>query len=91
MNFAYSKDERATVLGGLYSNFEGTRNLIGGDFRWSNGNILLSGEIISATLEFPNETQNKPWGYHLTGGMMLNEKSQLLLRWYSMTFDINTL
>lgn len=90
-NLAYSNDERATLLGGIVPNFNGSRTLVGGDFRWTNSSLLLSSEIIYSSLDFPNGSENNPWGLHLTGGYMLNEKSQLLLRWESMTFDVNTL
>ena len=84
LNAAHSKDKDAVVAG---RNFEGKRFLLGGDVRFTSGQVLLSSEAIYGHLQSTTGRTHDPSGYHLTFGYMTTEKSQLLLRWDNFNPD----
>lgn len=86
-NIAYSKDSAVRILG---STFRGKRTLMGGDIRLTIEKLLLAGEFIFADLESgfsPNSSSFNPFGFHLTGGIMVNDNNQLLFRVDQIDFD----
>lgn len=80
VNAAYSVDRDVTLIG-ITDSFEGKRALIGLDARWNRDRWLVAGEWLVAFLEPVGAGSFKPYGWHVTGGYMLAERSQALLRW----------
>ncbi len=80
VNAAYSKDDGARIMG---SNFTGKRTLVGADLRLVANEWLLAAEYIYANLKTNGigERSLNPNGFYITGGYMLDEKNQLLVRW----------
>ncbi len=74
-----SEDDNAN-LGSLDPSFEGMRFLIGGDARWTRDHLLVSGEVIYASLDPEFGPTTHPFGFHATAGYMLNPKTQVLAR-----------
>ncbi len=87
VNLATSRDEDASFLGGDVGDFDGRRNLVGVDARWARAKWLLSGEAIWSKLDRDAGPTVRPSGFHATIGRMVGEKSQLLLRWDSLSND----
>lgn len=83
VNGAFSKDNRLSLLGGALANFTGKRNLWGADLRLTSGKWLLAAEYLSGEYKPETGSTIKPDGYHLTAGMMVTSKSQILARWDS--------
>lgn len=83
-NAAYSKDRSVQVLG---SGFSGKRTLLGGDFRFTSGKLLLASEVIWTELTPTGGTAANPFGYHATAGYYVADNVQLLARWDSFRPD----
>ena len=82
-NLAYSDDD--------YDGFTGSRYLAGGDLRLSLKRLLLSSEAIFAVREPVNKPSERPLGYHITLGYMLeSSRHQVLLRWDAFAPDDGT-
>ncbi len=80
VNIAFSEDD----IGG----FTGDRLLFGGDFRWTNDRLMVSGEAIYADLDPVVGDSRSPFGYQATFGYMLDPgRHQLLGRWDSLDLD----
>lgn len=63
--------------------FSGVRTIAGGDIRWTTEKILFSCEYVTTEFNFTGGGTRTPEGYQVTGGYMITEKSQLLLRYDS--------
>ena len=87
VNFAQSKDDNVSLGSDLFPNFHGTRELIGIDFRLTYERFLLSGEFIKAKLEPLEQPISEPYGYQVTVGYDVNQKTQFLVRWDSFSPD----
>jgi phosphate-selective porin len=88
-NVAQSHDSKYSLHGDRMSLFTGNRMLFGADIRLSVRNWLVSGEAIIADLDPRSGETMKPFGYQMTAGYMVSDKSQLLARWDS--FDAEDL
>ena len=83
-NAAYSKDTGVSLP---WMIFEGKRLLLGGDVRLTQGDLLVSGEVVYERFVPVVGSIAKPFGYHATVGYMVTPKSQVLLRWDSFRPD----
>lgn len=83
VNGATSKDKNISLLGGALTNFAGKRQLWGADIRLTSDAYLLSAEYLKGKYEpdAPAEINSK--GFHVTAGVMISKKSQILARWDS--------
>jgi hypothetical protein len=86
LNVGTSRDDDAD-LGDFVPGFDGERRLVGGDFRWESGRLLIAGELIAADLDPSVGGEFDPHGFHLTAGWHLTAKAQVLGRWDSFSPD----
>ncbi|RMF60690.1 MAG: hypothetical protein D6748_03560 [Calditrichaeota bacterium] len=97
INFASSRDSFLPIPGYTgNAHLDGERFLFGVDFRWQNEKYLLAGEYIRASLDSvvgipqnPSPLNLAPSGFHLTGGYMLTDISQVLFRIDQFDNDLN--
>jgi len=81
VNLAHSEDNGLSFGNGLVVAFTGKRTLAGGDIRAEFKNLLLSGEVIHASLAPEIGVARHPWGFHATAGVQFSPKVQGLVRW----------
>ena len=86
LNAAQSNDKSVSVMN---FNFEGNRLLLGGDVNITLNNFRLYSEAIWGRLKWVSGEINKPFGYQVTAGYSLSNKTQLLARWDSFKEDVN--
>ena len=87
INVAYSNDDDVTIGKRLIQNFEGTRFLVGADFRSIRDRVVLSAEAIYAWLNPSVDPTTNPFGWHATIGYKLTQDSQILFRWDGLEPD----
>lgn len=74
--------ENGTLIGnGTLPRINGERTVYGGDIRLESGRLLLSSELLIADLEYAPGVEDEVSGYHITGGYMTGENTQLLVRY----------
>lgn len=81
VNAAHSKESNATLLGGLLPNYEGSRTLLGADFRIETRTFFICGEAVFARFSAVTDTVYEPSGFHLTFGHSIVEDVQWIFRW----------
>ena len=81
VNAAFSRDAAAALPAILPTPFAGDRTLLGADARYTDGPMLLSGEVIYAHLAPEVGPSIEPWGFHATAGYHPSPKTQVLARW----------
>lgn len=79
-NVAYSRHDREA--------FAGSRLLVGGDARLTYARLLVSGEVIYATVDPDQGITRNPLGYQATLGYMIRpDRHQVLARWDALDLD----
>jgi len=81
VNAAYQQKDLSLSSGNLISRFRGDQTLLGTDLRYTNNELMLSGELLYSWLDSEIAGTFNPFGYHVTAGYYLNPKTQVLLRW----------
>jgi hypothetical protein len=81
VNAGFSRDAAASLPAILPTSFAGDRTLLGADARYTDGPLLLSGEVIYAHLAPAVGPAIEPWGFHATAGYKPTARTQVLGRW----------
>ncbi|UCE05877.1 MAG: hypothetical protein JSW07_20175 [bacterium] len=86
INGAVSIDNNVNIPG-VYSNFEGERQLLGADIRLTLNKFLVAGEAIFAKFDPKYYSTREPSGFHFTIGYMVTNNAQLLFRFDKFQLD----
>lgn len=91
VNGSYGNEDGTDIGNGRLLPINGDRYLAGGDFRFTNDDVLLSGEYLYSDLDYMGGLSDRVQGFHLTVGYTIRPDVQLLLRYDLTRSDINVI